>query len=242
VQNVVIYTTIISVANPRLELLPGMTANLRVETDRRESVVRVPNAALRWRPPSVTPDAAAAPTALPGAPGTSPREPGGRQSNAGANRAAGRAGGTQIREFVEAMKTELNLTAEQQKAIDAALADMRKLFAGGPAGDSDPAARREAFRTARQELDDRIVAVLTPEQRPKLDEIRKRLSDSNAGQIGRVFILGGDGKPQGITVRIGATDGGSTEIISGLADGSQVIIGGGSRADAAASRAPRFGF
>ncbi|MBI4275965.1 MAG: HlyD family secretion protein, partial [Rhizobiales bacterium] len=38
VQNVVIYTTIISVDNPRLELLPGMTANLRIETDRRVNV------------------------------------------------------------------------------------------------------------------------------------------------------------------------------------------------------------
>ncbi len=36
VQNVVIYTTIMSIENPRLELLPGMTANLRIETDRRE--------------------------------------------------------------------------------------------------------------------------------------------------------------------------------------------------------------
>ncbi|MBZ0138562.1 MAG: efflux RND transporter periplasmic adaptor subunit, partial [Pseudorhodoplanes sp.] len=40
VQNVVIYTAIISIENPRLELLPGMTASLRVETDRRENVLR----------------------------------------------------------------------------------------------------------------------------------------------------------------------------------------------------------
>lgn len=239
VQNVVIYTTIISVANPRLELMPGMTANLRVETDRRDNVVRVPNAALRWRPPSVTPEVAAAPGAPDGAPPGA--RPGASGANQAAGRASGRAGGTQIREFVEAMKTELNLTAAQQKEIDAALADMRKQFAGGPSGDSDPAARREAFRTARQELDDRIAAVLTAEQKPKLDDIRKRLSENNAGQVGRVFVLGNDGKPQGVTVRIGATDGGTTEIISGLADGAQVIVGGGARADAAA-RAPRFGF
>ena len=57
VQNVVIYTTIVSIENPRLELLPGMTATLRIETDRRDAVVRVPNAALRWRPPAIVPDA-----------------------------------------------------------------------------------------------------------------------------------------------------------------------------------------
>ena len=31
-----------------------MTANLRIETDAREGVSRVPNAALRWHPPGVT--------------------------------------------------------------------------------------------------------------------------------------------------------------------------------------------
>jgi HlyD family secretion protein len=236
VQNVVIYTTIISVANPRLELMPGMTANLRVETDRRENVVRVPNAALRWRPPSITPEQPASPAALPGA-----AETGARQGTPGATRGAGRTGGSNVRELVEALKTELTLTSAQQKDIDAALADMRKLFAGGQGGDGDQAARREALRIARQELDDRIANILTAEQRPKLDEIRKRLSESQAGQTGRVFVLGGDGKAQGVTVRIGATDGGTTEILSGLADGGQVIVGGGARTDAAA-RAPRFGF
>ena len=50
VSNVVIYTAVVSIENPHLELLPGMTANLRIETDAREGVTRVPNAALRWRP------------------------------------------------------------------------------------------------------------------------------------------------------------------------------------------------
>jgi hypothetical protein len=54
VSNVVIYTTVVSIENPHLELLPGMTANLRIETDAREGVSRVPNAALRWHPPGVT--------------------------------------------------------------------------------------------------------------------------------------------------------------------------------------------
>ena len=36
IQNVVIYTAIVSIENPRLELLPGMTATLRIETERRD--------------------------------------------------------------------------------------------------------------------------------------------------------------------------------------------------------------
>ena len=52
VQNVVTYTTVITVPNPDRSLLPGMTANVRVQVDRREDAVRVPNAALRFRPPA----------------------------------------------------------------------------------------------------------------------------------------------------------------------------------------------
>ena len=50
VSNVVIYTAIISIENPKLELFPGMTANLRIETAARDKTYRVPNAALRWAP------------------------------------------------------------------------------------------------------------------------------------------------------------------------------------------------
>jgi hypothetical protein len=49
-QNVVTYATVIDVPNPQLKLKPGMTANVNVEIARRSDVVRVPNAALRFRP------------------------------------------------------------------------------------------------------------------------------------------------------------------------------------------------
>jgi multidrug efflux pump subunit AcrA (membrane-fusion protein) len=49
-QNVVTYATVIDVPNPQLKLKPGMTANVNVEIARRSNVVRVPNAALRFRP------------------------------------------------------------------------------------------------------------------------------------------------------------------------------------------------
>nr|WP_246389250.1 efflux RND transporter periplasmic adaptor subunit [Microvirga mediterraneensis] len=51
VQNVVTYTAVIGVENQDQALLPGMTANLQIVTDEREDVLRVPNAALRYRPP-----------------------------------------------------------------------------------------------------------------------------------------------------------------------------------------------
>jgi len=51
VSNVVTYTVIVSAANPNLNLLPGMTANVRIVTAQKDSVLKVPNAALRFKPP-----------------------------------------------------------------------------------------------------------------------------------------------------------------------------------------------
>ncbi len=49
-QNVVTYNVVVEVANPDQALLPGMTAYLSIVIDTRENVLRVPNAALRFRP------------------------------------------------------------------------------------------------------------------------------------------------------------------------------------------------
>ena len=49
-QNVVAYTVVVEVDNAREKLLPYLTANLGFEIGRRENVLLVPSAALRWRP------------------------------------------------------------------------------------------------------------------------------------------------------------------------------------------------
>src|SRR5262249_32657307 len=50
VQNVVTYQAVISVANPDQKLMPGMTANITIPVAQRDDVLRVPNAALRFKP------------------------------------------------------------------------------------------------------------------------------------------------------------------------------------------------
>ncbi len=50
VQNVVDYTVVVSVPNPDGALLPGMTATVNFETAKVSNVLRIPNAALRFRP------------------------------------------------------------------------------------------------------------------------------------------------------------------------------------------------
>lgn len=52
VQNVVTYTAVIDVANPGLKLRPGMTANITAVVGSAKSVLRIPNAALRYQPGS----------------------------------------------------------------------------------------------------------------------------------------------------------------------------------------------
>ena len=48
--NVVTHTTVAEVNNADLRLKPGMTASMRIEVSRRDNVMRIPNAALRFRP------------------------------------------------------------------------------------------------------------------------------------------------------------------------------------------------
>ena len=50
-QNVITYPVIVETPNIGLKLLPGMTANLSFQINKREAIVRVPNAALRFYPP-----------------------------------------------------------------------------------------------------------------------------------------------------------------------------------------------
>lgn len=49
-QNVVTYDVVLAAANPEGSLLPGMTAHVYITAARRDDVLRVPNAALRFKP------------------------------------------------------------------------------------------------------------------------------------------------------------------------------------------------
>ena len=55
VQNVVTYDAIIDFANPELKLFPGMTAYVTIPVARADNVVKLPNVALRFKPP-MSPD------------------------------------------------------------------------------------------------------------------------------------------------------------------------------------------
>ena len=52
-QNVVTYVVVVGVDNRELKLKPGMTANVTIETARKENVLKIPSAALRFKPKGV---------------------------------------------------------------------------------------------------------------------------------------------------------------------------------------------
>jgi len=87
VQNVVTYDVVVSAQNTDQRLLPGMTANVRIVTDRKEDALRVPNAALRFRPAGVEADR----TQRPGGPGGGPGAggPGAGRGTPGSGRGGG---------------------------------------------------------------------------------------------------------------------------------------------------------
>lgn len=76
IQNVVTYNVVVSAGNADLRLFPGMTANVRILIAQKDSVLQVPNAALRFRPPGMEAERPARPPAgtpagpaRPGSPG-----------------------------------------------------------------------------------------------------------------------------------------------------------------------------
>jgi HlyD family secretion protein len=224
IQNVVTYTGVVRVSNRDLALLPGMTANLQIVTDDRQDVLRVPNAALRFRP-------LGGPAALPAA---APAEAQAVRGGGG-----GRAAGA-LRERIE---EEVQPTPEQKQAIAAIMAEQRTGNRQAMAGLSEEE-RRAAFRAARTELRAKIAAVLDPERRAKFEAVMQEGRPAAQSDLtpGRVYVLDGEGQPKPVAVRLGPSDGAFTQVLpaTGIAEGTDVLIGGGPRnAEAApASRGP----
>lgn len=87
-QNVVTYDTIIAVDNPRLRLMPGMTATVSAVVQEREAALRLPVAALRFRPEGFSERE----SGRGGERGTRPAAARAPQGRSGARRAAGASG------------------------------------------------------------------------------------------------------------------------------------------------------
>ena len=205
VQNVVTYTVIVAVENPSGRLMPGMTANVKLVVAQKPSVLKVPNAALRFRPAGVEATASAAPT--------------------GGGAASG--GPPAIEQVRDRLVKELKLTEDQQKKLEPILQDGREQFRalqGLPDAERRPRAQkvREAQRA-------RIREILTDAQKARYDEMAGSSGGEGRGGVaGRVWVLGPDGKPAPVALNLGLSDGTSTEVLRGdVQEGREVMVGTG---------------
>jgi len=226
VQNVVTYTVVISVDNPGGRLLPGMTANVKLVYAEKPSVLKVPNAALRFRPAGADAGPVGSTRGQGGAPSAGPPVAG--QPPRGDVAGGGRSPG----EMRERLVTGLGLSAEQQKRLDPILADTRQqmmALRGLPEGE-----RQARAATIREATRAKIREILPPEQRAKYEELAGREGRSagaapafgGGGNAGRVWILDTDGKPKAVALTLGLSDGTATEVLRGdLKEGQEVITG-----------------
>ena len=203
VQNVISYTVVISAANSDLSLLPGMTANVRIVVEQRENALKAANAALRFRP------AGAAEAAKPAA-DVAPVQA---------------AGGQAAQQFRERLLAELKPDESQKAKLDDIFNDTRQKMAQ-VRDIRNEADRRRQVERIRAESRARIAEILSTEQRPAYERLLAELGGRGASASGRLWVLGEDGQPKPVEVRLGLSDGTSTEIIaSPLQEGAEVIVG-----------------
>jgi HlyD family secretion protein len=168
-QNVVSYTVVVGFANPGSLMLPGMTANVRIITDTRDNVLKLPNAALRVRIAGIEPETPASAVRSGAAPGFS-LWPEARAQGASGRQAALR----------ERLVEGLQLDAGQQAQLDTVLAEMRADFMalGGFPEEQRAAAREQLMTTLRG----RINTFLTPAQRQAYVALQTQAAAARASQ------------------------------------------------------------
>src|SRR5919106_430215 len=180
VQNVVSYTVVISAANPDLALLPGMTANVRIAVESREAALKVPNAALRWRPA------------------------GAADAKAPLDAPVQQTGGQAVQQFRARLQEELKPSEAQRAQLEEIFSESRQKFARVRDMKGDGNRRREMERI-RTETNARIAEILTPEQQPAWERLLGESGARGQSAAGRVYVLEG-GQPKALDVRLGLSD------------------------------------
>jgi HlyD family secretion protein len=226
VQNVVTYDVVIQVRNPELKLRPGMTANASILVAQRENVLKIPNAALRFRPEfakrevAVTAKGATASPA-PAAPSSSP---------------------VSAEKILERLKAELKLTPEQEAAIGRILKDAQgEIRAAGKAGGAEEArAKAKELRAANRI---KIRSLLNEEQRKKYEQMDQRPESAQGpAPVFKVWVAVPEGRPVSVDITTGISDGSYTEVVSGgLKEGQEVVLeasGGNNKAGASSGTQP----
>ena len=224
IQNVVTYTVVVTAENQDQHLLPGMTANVQLVIDERQAVLKVSNAALRFRPSSAKTDKVA---------GTNSMAKG-RISSGGTGQQA---------ERLKRLNEVLGLNKDQQAQVRAIFAEQReRIIALRRQGVALDEIRTEVKRMWKQSSS-AISAILTPEQREKFHKIATSRT-ANPVKRGRVWLLDKNRTPVPVDIITGISDGSFTEIVRGDLKTGQKIIAGMSQHERRSSGGGlrRFGF
>jgi HlyD family secretion protein len=207
-QNVVAYTVMAEAANTGGKLLPGMTANADIVIQRREGVLKVPVAALRWTPPA---QVQAAPRGPPGTPVRRDGQP-------------TYPGSVQVQKVVG----QLSLTQDQQRAWNDLQAELRVQANAAVGAASDRDVRRKAVATAVDRALTRLETKLDDRQKARLKAIRPLAfdvgPDAQGFSAGAVYKMTSQG-PQPVPVRVGTSDGSMAEVQGPLKAGEELIVG-----------------
>ena len=219
--NVVTYPVVVTVDNTDGTLLPGLTVNAEIEVSKRDGVLKVANAALRYKPA----DEATA-----------------TGQQAAAQRGGGSGGG--ISDDLARTAAALKPDATQQAAFDAAIEAIRQRQAARQAapqqgGNSLFGGRGGGMRVMgggdgamqaqmRQRMLERYQQDFAG-FRASLDDARRKQWDAAVSALvgarrAPLYTLVDD-KPQRVMVRIGASDGTSTEVSGNIKAGDVVVTG-----------------
>lgn len=220
--NVVTYPVVVSVDNSDGTLLPGLTVNAEIEVSKRDDILKVSNAALRYKPTGEAATATAAAQAPQG----------------GQNRGGG------IGDDLARVAGSLQLKSDQQAAFDAALTALRErqaarmaqaqqrgasMFGGAPRPGGNAGGGSGAMQAQmRQRMAERMQQDFAP-FRATLDDTQKQRWDAElrallSAKRAPIYTLV-NGKPQMVQVRIGASDGTSTEVSGAVKEGDVVVVG-----------------
>lgn len=213
--NVVTYPVVVTVDNSDGTLLPGLTVNAEIEVSRRDGVLKVSNAALRYKPTSAEGPVAAA---------------SGRGARAG------------VTDDLRREAAALALAPAQQAAFDEAIAaiqarqEARQAAPAAPSGGGPGFGPRGGGGAPSAAMSSQIRQRMLQRYRDdfagfraSLDEDQARRWDAAvASLVGAtrttVYRLSAGG-PEPVMVRVGASDGTMTEISGGVQAGDVLVTG-----------------
>ena len=140
------------------------------------------------------------------------------------------ANGNPMVEFRNRLVAELALSPAQAEKVDAIYTEARPRFMA--LRDLGAEERPKARERISADIRARIADVLSAEQKPKYAALLAALAGRQSTR-GRIYLMGADGKPVAYAVRLGISDGSSTELLLGpnapeaavLKEGALVIVG-----------------